>query len=255
MTRPLKESTVKSVLLDVEGTTTPISFVYEVLFPYARARVEDFLAAHSSSGEVCREIHRLREEQAEDQCQGFNPPAVNHESREALLASVAAYVHWLMDRDRKSTPLKALQGRIWEEGYRQGELKSQVFADVPPGLERWWGQGKEICIFSSGSVLAQKLLFAHTTAGDLTGFIHGYFDTNVGAKTDAESYRRIAAALQWLPAEVLFISDVTAELDAARSAGMQTALCLRPGNHPQPPVPGHIIIHTFDKIFPPNLRT
>jgi enolase-phosphatase E1 len=139
-----------------------------------------------------------------------------------------------MDQDRKSTPLKSLQGRIWKKGYRSGELLSQVFEDVPPAMERWHRQGKRVCIYSSGSVLAQKLLFGFTVAGDLTPLISAYFDTGVGAKMEAESYRRIASALQIPPEEILFISDVVTELDAAQAAGMQSRLSLRTGNRPQP---------------------
>ena len=143
------------------------------------------------------------------------------------------YVDWLIERDRKSTGLKSLQGKIWRQGYVDGSLKSQVYADVAPALERWRAQGLSINIFSSGSVLAQQLLFAHTEAGDLTKFIDNYFDTNVGKKGEAESYRRIAEALRLRADEVLFISDVVAELDAATEAGMSTLLSIRPGNPPQ----------------------
>jgi len=154
-----------------------------------------------------------------------------------------------MERDRKSMPLKSLQGKIWEEGYRSGELRGQVFDDVPRALERWQEQKKNTYIFSSGSVLAQKLLFAHTTAGDLTRHISHYFDTTTGSKTDTKSYQEIANVLHRLPSEVVFISDVTIELDAAKSAGMQTLLCVRPGNRPQP-ASTHVLIRTLDDVFP-----
>jgi len=220
MTVPLHDRLVSGIVLDIEGTTTPIDFVYQVLFPYARTRIKDYLGQHLSSEEVRAHMARLREEHAEDERRGLGPPQLRAAPPEAHLESLVAYIHWLMDRDRKSTPLKSLQGRIWEAGYRTGELRSQVFADVPAALERWSKQKKEICIFSSGSVLAQRLLFAHATAGDLTGFIRRYFDTHIGAKTDPESYWQIATALQRAPSEIVFVSDVTAELDAAESAGM-----------------------------------
>ena len=130
-------------------------------------------------------------ENAEDAARGLNPPSIGGGTAEEL----SAYVHWLMDQDRKATPLKSLQGKIWQAGYRAGELHSQVFEDVPPAFKRWSEQGKEICIYSSGSILAQKLLFANTEEGDLTPFISGYFDTNTGPKSEAESYRRIGDAL------------------------------------------------------------
>ena len=152
-----------------------------------------------------------------------------------------------MDRDRKSTGLKSLQGRIWDEGYRAGSLKGEVYPDVPPALARWRGQGIDIAIFSSGSVQAQRSLFRNTDAGDLTRFIGAYFDTTTGPKTAPESYARIAAALERSPSEVLFLSDVTAELDAARTAGMRTALCVRdPGSAPS--ASAHPIIHALDQV-------
>jgi enolase-phosphatase E1 len=231
------------VLLDIEGTTTPIDFVYNVLFPYARRRMQEFVQAHSI--DVQSEIHQLIEENAQDLGQGLRPPLIEaHEP--ARTESVAAYALWLMDQDRKSTPLKSLQGRIWEMGYEAGELQSQLFADVPPAFTRWRDAGRDICIYSSGSKLAQRLLFAHTEAGDLTGFIRDYFDTNVGAKREAASYRHIAAALGCTPSVIIFVSDVVAELDAARDAGLQTRLCVRPGNPPPPPS-SHRVIHSFDE--------
>jgi enolase-phosphatase E1 len=155
-----------------------------------------------------------------------------------------------MARDRKSTPLKSLQGKIWEEGYREGELRSQVFEDVPAAFKRWREQLKDIWIYSSGSVLAQKLLFAHTDAGDLTGFIGGYFDTNIGAKHDADSYLRIAAALERQPYEIVFVSDRMIELDAAAFAGLEVLLCMRPGNDPQIAPHTRAMVHSFDEVLP-----
>jgi enolase-phosphatase E1 len=152
-----------------------------------------------------------------------------------------------MDRDRKSTGLKSLQGKIWEEGYRAGDLRSVVYPDVPPALERWRRQGIDIAIYSSGSVQAQRSLFTNTAAGDLTRFIRAYFDTTTGPKTAPQSYARIAAALGRSPSEVLFLSDVGAELDAALTAGMRTALCVRtPGS--APPAGAHPVIHALDQL-------
>lgn len=153
-----------------------------------------------------------------------------------------------MDRDRKSTGLKSLQGKIWEEGYRSGELKSEVYPDVLPALERWRTQGIDIAIFSSGSVQAQRSLFSNSTDGDLTGFIRDYFDTTTGPKTEPKSYSSIAAVLKRPPSEVLFVSDITQELDAASAAGMQTAWCVRsPG--PEPKNLTHYIIRGFDQLL------
>jgi len=155
-----------------------------------------------------------------------------------------------MDRDRKSTGLKALQGRIWEDGYRAGELrgKGAVYPDVRPALERWHAAGRTIAIFSSGSILAQRSLFANTTAGDLSPFLSGYFDTTTGPKREAGSYRRIAAALRQPPNAVLFVSDVSAELDAARATAMRTALCVRGTPAPGEKPTDHPRIHSFAEL-------
>ena len=220
---------LRAILLDIEGTTTPIAFVHDVLFSYARDHVREFLAANPAA----EDIALLREEHANDV---GAPPLTN---------DIAAYVEWLIKLDRKSTALKSLQGKIWRRGYEEGSLKSQVFADVPPAFERWRERGLRISIFSSGSVLAQQLLFAHTDVGDLTPFIDSYFDTKVGKKGEAESYRKIAEAMSLEPEQILFISDVVAELDAANEAGMKTLLSIRPGNAPAEQYPS---IRSFDEI-------
>ena len=236
---------VKSVLLDIEGTTTPISFVHDVLFSYARARVRQFLTSNFDSGEVGADVALLREEQALDVRENRNPPPLD----DAEVESIAKYVEWLIARDSKSTGLKSLQGKIWREGYLTGNLKARVFADVRPALERWRAKGLNVSIFSSGSVLAQQLLFAHTDAGDLTKFIDQYFDTNVGKKGDVASYRKIADALNRSPSEVMFISDVVTELEAAHEAGTQVLLSIRPGNAPQNGAERYRAIHSFDELL------
>jgi enolase-phosphatase E1 len=237
---------VRAILLDIEGTTTPIDFVFKVLFPYARSQAERFLERYGSLPDVLEDLDRLRHEHLTDTHQGFNPPDLKDPYQ---LASFVAYIGWLIDRDRKSTPLKSLQGKIWAEGYLSGDLRSQVFGDVPPALKRWREQSKTIAIFSSGSVLAQKLLFAHTTAGDLTGFVSAYFDTTCGTKTDPASYEKIAKMLESSPTEIVFVSDVVSELDAAEAAGLQVLLCKRPANHPQPQNT-HKEIRTLNELFP-----
>jgi enolase-phosphatase E1 len=239
---------IHAILLDIEGTTTPISFVYDVLFPFARSQVKEYLAAHFDQPEVRADVSYLREEHDTDVSRNLNPPTLLAGPGEAVIDSLVVYVHWLMDRDRKSTGLKSLQGKIWQRGYQEGILRAQVFPDVPPALERWHRAGFKVSIFSSGSVLAQELLFAHTEAGDLTPFLAQYFDTTTGPKTAADSYRHIATALAVPPARVLFISDVVAELDGASAADMRTLLSLRPGNHPQPATEAHPIVETFDEI-------
>ena len=211
------------------------------MFGYARARVSDFLGRFWSDSEVRADVVRLQAEHTAEA--SLAPPPWRDDA-----TAVVAYIHWLMDRDRKSTGLKSLQGKIWEEGYQSGELKSEVYPDVAPALERWRDQGIDIAIFSSGSVQAQRSLFRSSTAGDLTRFILAYFDTTTGPKTASMSYARIAAALGRSTSEVLFVSDVGAELDAALTAGMQTALCVRtPGA--SPPSGAHRIIHTFDQLY------
>ncbi|HJZ67528.1 MAG TPA: acireductone synthase [Blastocatellia bacterium] len=239
---------IKSILLDIEGTTTPIDFVYEMLFPYARSHVWNYLAEHLSSPDVHTDVAGLLEENAADARNRLDPPLLNGPVERISADEIVAYVHWLMDRDRKSTPLKSLQGKIWEEGYRTGQLRGQVFEDVPRAFSRWQNRGKQICIYSSGSVLAQKLLFSNTEAGDLTTFIDGYFDTNIGSKKDATSYRAIADKLGRLPSEILFVSDVAAELDAAATAGFEVVLCSRPGNEPPTAPQNYTAIQTFDEL-------
>lgn len=224
---------IRTILLDIEGTTTPIEFVHQVLFPYARARVHSYLEQYADDPGVRADVALLRAEYAAESPRSSDLPPWNPE----------AYVYWLMDRDRKSTGLKALQGRIWEDGYRAGELrgKGDVYPDVRPAFERWHAAGKTIAIFSSGSVQAQRNLFANTRAGDLSPFLSGYFDTTTGPKREAGSYRKIAVALRQPVGAVLFVSDVSVELDAARAAGMRTALCIRgtpppeesPTDHPR----------------------
>jgi len=245
----MAEQQTRAVLLDIEGTTTPFEFVYDVLFPFARRHVREFISQQRHSAEVRADLEALKAERRADAEAGRGPTEWREDSADSQVEAATAYVHWLMDQDRKSTALKSLQGKVWEDGYLSGELKGQVYADVPPAFERWRAQRRSIYIFSSGSVLAQKLLFAHTDRGDLTGYLQGYFDTNTGAKNDRASYERIGAAINSTAAEVLFVSDVTAELDAARDAGTGTALCVRPGR-PAPEPRGHVIVNTFDVIFP-----
>ena len=235
-------SEIRAILLDIEGTTTPIAFVHEVLFSYAREHVREFLENNVSSEAVLEDIALLSQERVAELMRGEDPPPLSD------LQSIASYVEWLIERDRKSTGLKSLQGKIWRQGYMDGSLRAQVYADVAPAFERWKKKGWSIGIFSSGSVLAQKLLFAHTEAGDLSRLIDHYFDTNVGKKGEAESYRRIAASMKVKTEEVLFVSDVVAELDAAREARMKTLLSIRPGNPVQERAAEFKAIESFEEI-------
>jgi enolase-phosphatase E1 len=215
---------IAAILLDIEGTTTPIDYVFGVLFPFAREQAEPFLLTHADDPEVQSDLHLLRQEyeaETETAVPGWE---------EASPRAAVPYIHYLIAGDRKSTGLKSLQGKIWEQGYRAGKLQSKIFADVPEALRRWVEAGIQVYIYSSGSVQAQQLLFRYSEAGDLTPYLSGYFDTKTGPKREAHSYRIIAAEMGLQPFQICFISDVTAELEAAQAAGLQTLLSIRPGN-------------------------
>jgi enolase-phosphatase E1 len=231
------------ILLDIEGTTTPLSFVYETLFPYARMHLEQFLEKHANDEGLQRDLERLVEENRAEKA--ASAPAISE-----ALSRVQAYDYliWLMDEDRKSPALKSIQGKIWETGYAGGQLTSIVFADVPIAFERWRDEGRRIVIYSSCSLLAQRLLFQHSQAGDLTPWIDAYFDTATGAKTEAESYHRIAHALSVRPDEILFLSDSPAELDAAASAGLRVHMAIRPGNREHRQSARHLPVFSFDEL-------
>jgi enolase-phosphatase E1 len=228
------------ILLDIEGTTTPIRFVYSVLFPYAREHGPSFLREHWDDPEIQRARAQFETENPSDRHHGA--PAVG--TQEGLID----YYLWLMDRDRKSTPLKLIQGLTWSAGYANGDLHSEVFADVPDVFRRWTEKQIRIAIYSSGSVLAQRELFQHTAAGDLTPLIEAYFDTNVGPKRAVESYSNIARELRAAPAQILFVSDVIEELDAAKTAGLDTVLSIRPGNAAVSDARGHRSIYSFAEL-------
>lgn len=195
-----------AVLMDIEGTTTPIAFVHDVLFPYARARMEDWCRVRMDEP-VIGEVARLVPDQP----------------------IVATLLGW-MDRDEKITPLKTIQGMIWAEGYAKGEIMGDIYPDVAPALRRWAKAGVRLFVYSSGSVAAQKLLFGHSQAGDLTPLFQGFFDTNVGPKREAASYQGICRGVNIAAGEMLFLSDVEAELDAAAQAGLSTCQLVRPAD-------------------------
>lgn len=232
---PLPEG-VRAVLTDIEGTTTPLSFVTSVLFPFAKERLED--ACASEDPRFAEAVRQLRQEHEAERGSGAALPE---------FGNGAPYARHLMELDRKSTGLKALQGLIWEEGYRTGELKGDVYADIPEALRFWKEKGIRTRIFSSGSVLAQKLLFGHTAYGDLLPFFEGYHDTTTGPKREARAYTAIAAAYGLPPGEILFLSDIVEELDAAREAGLSTGLFLRPGNKTAEPG-GHRTYRSFSEL-------
>lgn len=217
-------SMIKAILLDIEGTTTPIDFVHKTLFPFAAERIGAFVAENFDAIEA--EIAQLKNEYRKD----FTEQIYGRDFRADAPESVTNYLKFLIEVDRKSTALKSIQGKIWQKGYESGELKSVMFEDVPAAFERWKSEGKTIAIYSSGSRLAQKLIFKYSNFGDLSGFISHYFDTNTGHKREAESYVKIAHTLNHPPKRVAFVSDISAELDAARNAGMKTSLVIREDN-------------------------
>ncbi|MCA9244824.1 MAG: acireductone synthase [Phycisphaerales bacterium] len=225
-------SDTRVVLLDIEGTIAPIAFVHETLFPFARERLSDFLARHWDEPAV----REARTQIARDAGEG-----------EFSIEPLVEHLSALMDADVKATGLKMLQGLIWEGGFRDGVLKSPLFEDVPPALRRWNGEGRRVCIYSSGSIAAQRLFIAHTEHGDLSPLIDGNFDTTTGPKREAASYAQIARHLETAAADIVFASDVVEELNAAASAGMQTRLAIRPGN-PTQPASDHLAIRRFDDV-------
>ena len=241
---------IRVLLLDIEGTTTPIDFVYKTLFPYASRKVEAFLRERSSEAEIAALVRDLRGQREADDASGLRPAAWRNDSGgEATILSAVEYVRWLMAKDSKCTPLKALQGKIWQQGFDAGELHGEVCDDVPRAFARWRRQGREICIYSSGSVLAQQMLFRTVVSGDLTADIAGFFDTQTGIKTAADSYRKIAASLGREAQEFLFLSDAPREIEAALAGGMRAVLCDR--NAPVKVQPGAArVIQSFDAVFP-----
>lgn len=204
---------IRAVLVDIEGTTTSLSFVHDTLFPYAAAHLADFVRDRGSDPEVARLLADARA------YAGANLDDT------ALIERMRAWI----EADQKITPLKALQGLIWDDGYQRGDFHGHVYPDVPDALRRWKDRGLGLYVFSSGSVHAQKLLFGHTEAGDLNPLFSGYFDTRIGGKRDADSYRRIAAEIGLPPEKILFLSDRPDELDAAAQVRMHTAAVLREG--------------------------
>ncbi len=215
---------IAAVLIDIEGTASPIAFVRDTLFPFARARLPALLAERGNEPEVAAEL-------AEVACLAPDKPPLD-----ALLA-------W-MDQDAKVTPLKALQGMVWADGYARGELRGDLYPDVAPCLERWAAAGVRLFVYSSGSVEAQRLIFGHSVAGDLAPLFTAFFDTRIGGKRDASSYDRIAIAIGVPTAELLFLSDMEAELDAAAAAGLRTCQVARPQDGTQP-VQSHPTVADF----------
>jgi enolase-phosphatase E1 len=227
----------QAIVTDIEGTTSSISFVKDVLFPYARRALPGFIREHGGELEV-RHWLDVAAADAGGLCQ------------DEMLAEVLQ--GWI-DEDRKHPALKALQGMIWEAGYRDGEYQSHVYADAVAGLRRWHAHGHPLYVYSSGSVPAQKLLFGHSTAGDLSPLFSGWFDTAIGGKREVASYRNLVAQLGRPAGESVFLSDVVEELDAAREAGLETVLLDRREDYAVPRLGeathGHRRVESFDDIL------
>ena len=221
---------IRAILTDIEGTTSSLSFVKEVLFPYSRERMSPFLAEHAAEPEVARELEE-----------------VNRLTGRALTVPEATQqlIEWI-DLDRKATPLKALQGMIWASGYQNGDFHGHIYEDAARKLRAWEAQGLSLYVFSSGSVAAQKLLFAHTQYGDLTPLFSGYFDTRIGPKQEDASYSAITRQIGIPGENILFLSDIDGELDAAQKAGLKTVKLLRQGE--PPPKYLHMTVRNFDEI-------
>jgi enolase-phosphatase E1 len=225
---------IRAIVTDIEGTTSSISFVKDVLFPYARKRLPAFIETHADQAEVQHWLHEAAKE-----------AGLIEASRQEVIELL---LRWI-DEDRKSTALKALQGMIWKEGYEAGEYRAHVYPEVASRLHAWRGEGLHLYVYSSGSVPAQKLLFQYSESGDLTPVFTGYFDTETGPKRETVSYQRIVDAIGERPEHVLFLSDIVEELDAAKTAGLQTGWLVR-APLTVPAQPKHPAYTTFDAIQP-----
>ena len=221
---------IKAVVTDIEGTTSSLSFVKDVLFPYARAKLPDFVRQNLNDPQISQLIADTCREAGIEQ---------------NIETTIDQLIEWL-DLDKKVTPLKAIQGLIWQAGYQLGDFKGHLYQDAIDNLKAWHENGILLYVYSSGSVLAQKLLFGHTASGDLTPLFSGFFDTNIGGKKEADSYLNIAATIGLPADETLFLSDIKEELDAAKSAGLQTIWLVR--DQALNPYAEHLQVGSFDEI-------
>jgi enolase-phosphatase E1 len=227
---------VRAILTDIEGTTSSISFVKDVLFPYARRALPGFVREHGDEPEVRRWLDAVATEQG----------GICGDD------TIVEVLQGWIDADRKHTALKALQGMVWDAGYRNADFTAHMYADAAVALREWHDAGHPLYVYSSGSVPAQKLFFGHSDAGDLTSLVSGWFDTEIGGKREAQSYTRIAEAIGVAPGDILFLSDVVEELDAARDAGLQTVLVDRRADYPRPrgddDARGHRRVESFAEV-------
>ncbi len=205
---------VKAILIDIEGTVSPISFVKEVLFPYSKERIEKFIKENINSPEIKKILDQVRE----------------IEGKDLTIDEVIQTLKKWIDEDKKIAPLKDIQGFIWKEGFEKGQLKAPLYEDAYKKIKEWKQKGYRLYIYSSGSVQAQKLFFSHTQYGDLTGYFDGYFDTKIGNKKEKQSYIKIADEIGLKPEEILFLSDNPDEIKAAAEAGMKVYRLVRPAD-------------------------
>jgi len=236
---------MRGILLDIEGTTSSISFVYDVMFPYVRRELDGYLRQHWESESLQPTCELIARDAGKDSLASWLAGAQDVSQQQTL---VREEVIRLMDADLKATGLKQLQGLIWRSGFESGEMRAHVYDDVPPALQRWCDAGINVRIYSSGSIAAQKLFFRHTTAGDQLHRFKGHYDTTTGPKQEAASYVKIADDFGLPPSDILFISDVVGELQAAQDAGFQVVLASRPGNPDPPSNQDYEVIHSFDQI-------
>ena len=225
---------IRAIVTDIEGTTSSLSFVKEVLFPYARQRMQAFVRVQAAQPAVRSQLLAVSE--------AVGRPLSEDEA-------ITQLVRWI-DEDKKITPLKALQGMIWETGYRHGDFQGHVYDDAVLGLREWKERGLALYVYSSGSVYAQKLLFGFSTHGDLTPLFSGYYDTTIGSKREATAYRNISRDIGIAPGEILFLSDIREELDAAQTAGLQTYWLVRDGALPVNP--SHPVARNFSELAVPT---
>ena len=222
---------IKVILTDIEGTTSAVSFVFDVLFPYAAKHLPDFVRQNAERADVAEQIAAVRRD--------------NNEPQADVERVVEILLSWIAE-DRKATPLKALPGMVWAQGYQAGQLKGHVYPDAVEALKCWHQAGYQLFVYSSGSIQAQKLIFGCSEAGDLTPPFSGYFDTTSGPKREEQSYRNIQQAIGVEPGEILFLSDIVEELDAAQAAGLQTCGLAREGGE----LGSHITVDSFTGIEP-----
>lgn len=235
----------RGILLDIEGTTSAVSFIYDVMFPFVRRELDQYLYANWDSATLNEVCNLVAKDVGYESFVAWCGSETEVGKRQQLLR---AEVLRLMDGDIKATGLKALQGLIWQSGFESGEMQAHIYDDVLPAIQAWNDAGCDVRIFSSGSIAAQKLFFGHTTVGNILHLFRGHYDTTTGPKKEAASYQAIAKDFGLPPAQVLFLSDVVDELEAARAAGLQTGLCKRPDNAKVAAEHGHPEITSFDQI-------